>query len=65
MKKILLGMQFKSGTGRFVGGTGRFANATGQYEFEGTQRPLYVDSDANGFAAQSGTIAGTITLDRE
>src|SRR5215813_252244 len=53
------GTQFKSGTARITGGTGRFAGATGDYEFQGTQRPLYVDPDGNGFAAQIGTSTGT------
>jgi hypothetical protein len=56
------GTQFKSGTDRITGGTGRFAGATGQLQFEGTQWPLYVDADGNGFAAQTGTVTGTITL---
>ena len=54
--------QFKSGVDRVTGGTGRFAGATGQLQFEGTQWPLYVDADGNGFAAQTGTVTGTITL---
>ena len=54
--------QFKSGIDRVTGGTGRFAGATGQLQFEGTQWPLYVDADGNGFAAQTGTVTGTITL---
>lgn len=56
------GTQFKTGTSRVTGGTGRFEGATGQTEFEGVQRPLYVDANGNGFAAQTGTIRGTITL---
>ena len=56
------GTQFKSGTERITGGTGRFAGATGQTQFEGTQWPLYVDADGNGFAAQTGTLTGTIIL---
>ena len=59
------GTQFKSGTDMVVGGTGRFAGAAGQLEFQGTQRPLYVDRDGNGFAAQEGTLAGTIVLGGE
>jgi hypothetical protein len=55
-------MHFKSGTGKFTGGTGRFAGATGEYEFEGTQWVLYLDAEANGFAAQNGTITGTLML---
>jgi hypothetical protein len=56
------GTQFKSGTANVTGGTGRFAGATGRTQFEGMQWPLYVDADGNGFAAQTGTITGTITL---
>jgi hypothetical protein len=56
------GMQFKSGTARITGGTGRFAGATGQAHFEGTQWPLYVDPDGNGFAAQEEISTGTINL---
>ena len=56
------GMQFKSGTTRITGGTGRFAGATGETRFEGTQRPLYVDADRNGFAAPEETSTGTIIL---
>jgi len=56
------GTQFKSGTENVTGGTGRFADATGELEFEGTQWPLYVDPDDNGFAAQTGTVTGTIIL---
>ena len=55
-------MHFKSGTGKYTGGTGRFAGATGDYEFEGTQWVLYLDAEANGFAAQEGRITGTIVL---
>ena len=55
-------MQFKTGTDRITGGTGRFAGATGESQFEGTQWPLYVDADGNGFAAQTGTVTGTIVL---
>jgi hypothetical protein len=55
-------MHFKSGTGKFTGGTGRFAGATGEYRFEGTQQVLYLDAEANGFAAQEGHITGTIVL---
>ncbi len=58
-------MQFKSGTARITGGTGRFVGATGNTQFEGTQWPLYVDADGNGFAAQTGTSTGTIILLRE
>ena len=58
------GMQFKSGTAKITGGTGRFAGATGESEFNGTQRPLYVDSDGNGFAAQEEVSTGTITVRR-
>jgi hypothetical protein len=58
-------MHFKSGTGRFTGGTGRFGGATGDYEFEGTQWLLYLDGDANGFAAQEGRITGTLVLPDE
>jgi len=54
--------QFKSGTDRITGGTGRFAGATGETKFEGTQWPLYVDADGNGFAAQVVTVTGTIIL---
>jgi hypothetical protein len=57
-----LRMHFKSGTGKFTGGTGRFAGATGAYRFEGTQWVLYLDAEANGFAAQEGRITGTIVL---
>ena len=56
------GIQFKSGTAKITGGTGRFAGATGQTQFQGTQRPLYIDSDGNGFAAQEDTTSGTIIL---
>ena len=56
------GTQFKSGTAKITGGTGRFAGATGQSQFQGTQWPLYVDSDGNGFAAQEETSTGTISL---
>lgn len=56
------GMQFKSGTTRITGGTGRFAGATGETQFEGTQRPLYVDADRNGFAAQEESSTGSIIL---
>ena len=56
------GMQFKSGTAEITGGTGRFAGATGHSQFQGTQWPLYVDSDGNGFAAQEETSTGTIIL---
>jgi hypothetical protein len=56
------GTQFKSGTDTITGGTGRFAGATGQTEFRGTQWPLYVDADGNGFAAQEGTVTGTIVV---
>jgi len=55
-------MQFKSGSAKITGGTGRFAGATGQSQFQGTQWPLYVDSDGNGFAAQEEISTGTITL---
>ena len=58
----LTGMQFKSGTARITGGTGRFAGATGHSHFQGTQWPLYVDSDGNGFAAQEEISTGTITV---
>lgn len=54
--------QFKSGTDRITGGTGKFAGATGQGQFEGTQWPLYVDADGNGFAAQIETSTGTLIL---
>jgi hypothetical protein len=57
-----LRMHFKSGTGKYTGGTGRFAGATGEYRFEGTQWVLYLDAEANGFAAQEGRITGTIVL---
>jgi hypothetical protein len=57
-----LRMHFKSGTGKYTGGTGRFAGATGEYQFEGTQWVLYLDAEANGFAAQEGRITGTIVL---
>jgi hypothetical protein len=57
-------MHFKSGTGKFTGGTGRFVGATGDFRFEGTQTVLYLDADANGFAAQEGRITGTIVLPR-
>ena len=60
-----LRMHFKSGTGKYTGGTGRFAGATGEYQFEGTQWVLYLDAEANGFAAQEGRITGTITLPDE
>jgi len=56
------GMQFKSGSAKITGGTGRFAGATGQSQFQGTQWPLYVDADGNGFAAQEETSTGTIIL---
>lgn len=56
------GNQFKSGTAKITGGTGRFEGATGQSKFQGTQRPLYVDPDGNGFAAQEETSTGTIIL---
>jgi len=56
------GTQFKSGTSKITGGTGRFAGATGEGQFEGTQWPLYVDADGNGFAAQVGTGSAIITL---
>ena len=59
------GMQFKSGTAKITGGTGRFAGASGETEFQGTQRPLYVDPEGNGFAAQEETSTGTIILRRE
>jgi len=55
-------MQFKSGTQNITGGTGRFAGAIGQLQFQGTQWVLYVDADGNGFAAQEGTVTGTIIL---
>jgi hypothetical protein len=55
-------IQFKSGAGKFTGGTGRFVGASGQFQFEGTQWVLYGAADGNGFAAQNGTITGTITL---
>ncbi len=55
-------MHFKSGTDNITGGTGRFAGATGQLQFQGTQWLLYVDADGNGFAAQKGTVTGTIIL---
>jgi hypothetical protein len=54
--------QFKSGTQNITGGTGRFAGATGELRFEGTQWPLYVDPDGDGFAAQEGRVTGTIVL---
>jgi hypothetical protein len=54
--------QFKTGTSRITGGTGRFAGATGETTFEGTQWPLYVDANGDGFAAQIGTVTGTIEL---
>lgn len=54
--------QFKTGTDKITGGTGRFVGATGETRFEGTQWPLYVDAQANGFAAQIGTVTGTIIL---
>lgn len=60
-----LRMHFKSGTGRYTGGTGRFVGATGEYRFEGTQWVLYLDAEANGFAAQEGRITGTIVLPDE
>lgn len=56
------GMQFKSGTARITGGTGRFTGATGQSTFEGTQWPLYVDADGNGFAAQEEKSRATVIL---
>jgi hypothetical protein len=56
------GMEFKSGTARITGRTGRFAGATGQSHFQGTQWPLYVDADGNGFAARKETSMGTIIL---
>jgi hypothetical protein len=55
-------MHFKSGTGKYTGGTGRFAGATGEYQFEGTQWVLYLDAEANGFAAQEGRITGIVIL---
>lgn len=59
------GTQFKSGTTRITGGTGRFAGATGETQFQGTQWLLYVDANGDGFAAQNGTITGTIVLGGE
>lgn len=56
------GVQFKSGTTKITGGTGRFTGATGETQFQGTQRPLYLDADGNGFAAQEDTSTGTIIL---
>jgi hypothetical protein len=56
------GVQFKSGTARITGGTGRFAGVKGETQFEGTQWPLYVDADGNGFAAQEETSTGTVSL---
>ncbi|MEW6269637.1 MAG: hypothetical protein AB1689_10115 [Thermodesulfobacteriota bacterium] len=50
------------GASRVTGGTGRFAGATGETSFEGTQWPLYVDANGDGFAAQTGTVRGTIDL---
>lgn len=59
---ISTGLLFKSGTDKITGGTGRFAGATGQTQFQGTQWLLYIDPEGNAFAAQSGTITGTIVL---
>ena len=59
------GTQFKTGTDEVTGGTGRFAGARGQLQFEGTQWPLYIDPNGDGFAAQIGTVSGTIVVSDE
>jgi hypothetical protein len=56
------GTQFKTGSDHITGGTGRFVGATGQLQFEGTQWPLYIDPNGDGFAAQIGTLTGTILV---
>jgi hypothetical protein len=59
------GLLTKSGTAKITGGTGRFAGATGETRFEGTNYLLHNDADGNGFAAQTGTITGTVVLRRD
>src|SRR4029434_6154003 len=56
------GTQFKTRTDNVTRGTGRFVGATGQLQFEGTQWPQYIDPNGDGFAAQIGTLTGTILV---
>ena len=62
---VSTGLLVKSGTDKITGGTGRFAGATGETKFQGSQWLLYIDAEGNAFAAQNGTVNGTITLRRE